>query len=409
MTSRQVALLLARAGHEVDLLAPEGRPPLRLPPEVGRVHPVPAFGSAPWQWLEAAEKIARVDGHDVLIPAGDQVAVLSRADAGSGALAGRVAVPRFAALERVQDKVSAAVTLTEIGLPQPEGTVVKSAEALRQVADPPLYVKLAVGSRGDGVFRIARREELLALADRLEADGVFAGGGRVLVQHPAQGQMISAQAVFDNGRLVAAHVFRHVRSDGRSGAVAKQSVDMPSVREHITLLGAHVGWHGALSMDGVLTADGPMWIDVNPRLVEPANAVLSGTDLVAALIGVSVGQAPPAALRGRPAVMTHQFVPALLAAAGEGRLAVLRELWQATVRGGVYRDSAEELLSPRTERRAIPSLLGLAAGLLTAPDWAVRRARRGEDVEALTASAWGQIRAGAPPGDLAPTDSLFRE
>lgn len=393
VTSRQVALLLAEAGHEVDVLAPEGRPPLRYPPAVRRVYPVPAFGADPWGWLEAAEKVLGAEGHDVLMPTGDQVAVLSRTDAATTWLAGRVAVPRFPALERVQDKVSAALTLTEIGLRQPESFVVRSAEALRLVSDPPLYVKVPIGSGGVGVHAVTRREELLRLADRFEVEGTFVGGGTVLVQQVAVGPLVSAQSVFDRGRLVAAHAYLHERSDGRGGAVSKRGVDMSA--EPITLLGAHIGWHGALSMDGVMTADGPVWIDVNPRLVSPANAVRSGVDLPGALLRVALGEAPAALPVGQPDVRTHQFVPALVAAGARGRGAVLKELWYAAIRSGPYLESAEELLSPIRESKAIPGIVGLCARLLVAPGGVVRRS--GEAVGTLTPHAWNRVLAGAPP------------
>ncbi|UGQ10195.1 hypothetical protein LO772_25415 [Yinghuangia sp. ASG 101] len=397
MTSRQVALLLGDAGHEVDVLAPEGKPPLRYPKSVRRVYTVPAFGDDPWGWLGAAEKTLRADGHDVLIPTGDQVAVLSRADAAATWLAGRVAVPGFAALERVQDKVSAAVTLTEIGLPQPESFVVRSAEALRQISDPPLYVKLPIGAASTGVHHITRREELLRLADRLDAEGTFATDSGVLVQQPEQGPVISAQSVFDNGRLVAAHAYLHTRIGSRGGAAAKRGVNLLAVREHITLLGAHIGWHGALSMDGVLTADGPVWIDVNPRLVEPANAARSGVDLVGALIGVSQGGSPSALPLGEPDVLTHQFLQALWAAGERGRGAVWRELWYATARRGPYRGSTEELLSPFREPRTLARVFALCAALVTAPAHTLGRATRNADRTALTASGWHRILAGPPP------------
>lgn len=395
-TSRQIAQLLGQAGHEVDVLAPEGvRARLRPAPDVGRVFPVPGYAAEPWAWFDAAEKVVHAEGHDVVLPLGGHVAVFARAEslkgssAGSSAVSGRVAVPRFPALERVFDKVSAAVTLTELGLPQPESLVVRSAEALRQIADPPLYLKRPVGGR---VARIRLREELLRLADGWDAEGVFEGEGRALVRHPAHGPLITAQSVFDNGRLVAAHAYEHI---GRGGA-AKRSLASLAVREHITLLGAHIGWHGALSMDGILTADGPMWIDVNPCLTDPTNAALSGVDLVGSLLAVSVGQAPASVRAAESHVLTHQFVGGLGEASAEGRLAVLKELWQAAVRSGRYRGSAEELLSVRREPRAIPGLLGWALGALATPGWSTRRAERLRSAESCTAETWRVIGAGPP-------------
>ena len=46
-------------------------------------------------------------------------------------------------------------------------------------------------------------------------------------------------------------------------------------------------WHGALSADVILSRAGVQFIDINPRLVEPVNALASGVDLVRALVEVA--------------------------------------------------------------------------------------------------------------------------
>lgn len=56
---------------------------------------------------------------------------------------------------------------------------------------------------------------------------------------------------------------------------------MPGLADDVAALGAHLGWHGALSGDAILAADGPVWIHVNPRLVEQVNAARAGVDLLA--------------------------------------------------------------------------------------------------------------------------------
>jgi hypothetical protein len=62
--------------------------------------------------------------------------------------------------------------------------------------------------------------------------------------------------------------------------VLKEGVRRPAVVEHLQSLGAYLRWHGALSFDYILPADnrGPVYIDANPRLVEPMNAYLSGVN-----------------------------------------------------------------------------------------------------------------------------------
>ncbi|MEU0932281.1 hypothetical protein [Embleya sp. NPDC005971] len=388
VTSRQIAMAIGRSGQDVAVLAPPGRPVLGRPRSVSVVHEVPPFGADPWAWLARTEAVLRAEPHEVLLPTNAHVAVLAREPERITAHGVALAVPPFAALRRVADRASAANTLTEIAMPQPAGTVVvHTAEELRQVADPPLHVKTLPAA-----YRVERREQLLRLADTLEQDGAFLDGAGVLVQEPADGPVLSAQTVFEHGRLVAVHAYEHLH-----GSAVRRSVVLPEVREQIAMLGGHLGWHGGLSLDAVRTAHGPAWLDVRPYLTEPGNAAASGTDLVAALIAVSRGEAPASMPWGRPDVRTRQAPGALTSAARAGRRRAGRELVRVVLRRGPYRDTVEEALSLRHEPRRIGGALLLTTALLTAPGRTLARIDARETREALSPTAWRRILAGPPP------------
>jgi hypothetical protein len=389
VTSRQFATATGRASepHHIAVLAPPGRRPgSGYPRCVAEVHEVPPFAADPWAWLTRVEAIVGRESYDVLLPTHDQVAVLAREPARITGHATGLAVPPFEALRRIADRGAAAGTLTELAMPQPAGTVVvQHAEELRQVADPPLYVKTLLGTH-----RIDRREQLLRLADELDRAGLFADGAGVLVQEPAEGQPVSVQAVFEHGRLVAVHAYARL-----SGAAVKRSIVVPEIREHVAMLGGHLGWHGGLSLDAILTPKaGPVWIDVRPYLAEPANAAASGTDLVGALIAVSRGESPASMPWGRADVRTRRGGHAVRSAARAGRWAALRELTRLALRAKPYRDTAEE--TP-TERRHLPRAALLTTALLAAPATTLARAARDDGRGALTPAAWHRILAGPPP------------
>src|SRR5581483_6799894 len=126
---------------------------------------------------------------DILLPVQEQVAVMSLAReriTGAGLL---TAVPDFAALRQVQDKVAAFRTLTRLGLPQPETLVVTSRHELESVNDLPVFVKTPIGTASAGVCRIVTRPGLLQQAAHLDyRDGV-------LVQQPASGPLVMTQSV----------------------------------------------------------------------------------------------------------------------------------------------------------------------------------------------------------------------
>ena len=102
----------------------------------------------------------------------------------------------------------------------------------------------------------------------------------------------------------------------------------------------------------IIGPDGPRFIDINPRLVEPVNALASGVDLAGALVEVARAPARSGSVQPQPAAVpgarTHQLLLAVLGAAHQGgRRDVARELVHAVLHRGEYRGSREELTPGR--------------------------------------------------------------
>jgi hypothetical protein len=77
----------------------------------------------------------------------------------------------------------------------------------------------------------------------------------------------------------------------------------------------------ALSLDLIVTDEGPLVIDVNPRLVEPMNALLAGVDLVRLMLALASGAHPQAAAAGRSGVRSRQLLLTVLGVANRERAA----------------------------------------------------------------------------------------
>ncbi len=345
LTARQVATILDRTGHRVEALSPGGLCLARMTRHVRRVHRVPPVGRDPFGWLDGALGIAARRGADVLLPVQEQVAVMSRARERIEAAGLATAVPDFDALAQVQDKVSAQRTLARTGLPQPPAVVAASAAEMAE-ADGlrwPVFVKTPIGTASTGVRRVASREALRRLAADYERRGLFGQGG-VLVQQAVIGPLVMAQSVFAHGELVACHACQRVREGTSGGASHKLGLDLPEARTQLARLGAALDWHGALSADVILGPAGLAFIDVNPRLVEPVNALDSGVDLVRAMLEVARSGRSRPQPPGRPGTRTHQLLLAILGAARDGgRRHVARELRHGLLHRGNYRGSREEL------------------------------------------------------------------
>ena len=110
----------------------------------------PPDGADPLTWLDAALDVYRSGRFDVLFPTQEQVAVLSWAKSRLGKAGVATAVPSFAALVAVQDKISASATLRRLGIPQPP-----SAVGVDGWARFPAFVKDPIGTASGGVRRVA--------------------------------------------------------------------------------------------------------------------------------------------------------------------------------------------------------------------------------------------------------------
>ncbi|MBR8641377.1 ATP-grasp domain-containing protein [Streptomyces tuirus] len=316
LASRQIATALAWSGHHVEAV---DRNPLclaRMTRHVRRVHQVPSFGAEPLSWLAAVLRLLETRSFDVVLPTQEQAALLAKVAEQVRRRGVGLAVPDFRALARVQDKVAAEHALGDLDVPRPHTDVVYSAAELLK-CQTPVFVKRAIGTASNGVRRATTANDLRSVAEQLEREGAFGDG--VVAQRPADGPLVMVQALYDHGVLVAHHCCERVREGAGGGASAKTGRSVPGLREVLSRFGEGLGWHAAVSFDVILSPDGLSFIDVNPRLVEPLNALFSGVDLVDGMLRLSRGEAVREIATSGSGARTHQLLLALLGAAREGR------------------------------------------------------------------------------------------
>ncbi len=380
LTARQVAGRLSAAGHTVEALAPDPLCLCRFTRHVRCIHPVPPYGADPWAWLDAALD-TYANGHfEMLFPTQEQVAVLAAAPDRLGEAGVATVVPTFEALAAVQDKASALVTLESLGIPQPPGAV-----GLAGWDQFPAFVKQPIGTASGGVRRVAMAGDLTAEE---------AGADDLVIQAEEAGPLAMCQSVFDQGSLVAFHANLRTGEGANGGASHKTSIELPEARASLELLGSSLRWHGALSADVILGPAGPLVIDVNPRLVEPANAWSAGVDLVGPMVALARGESPELQRPGRPGVATHQSLLAVLGAAQHhtGRRGVLRELVGTVGHRGRYAGSREELTPVAHDPLAgVPLVMAAAATLVRPASWTWFASGSVRNY-ALTPAAWDEIR-----------------
>ena len=319
----------------------------------------------------------------MLFPTQEQVAVLAKAKGRLDAAGMATVVPTFASLSAVQDKISASATLRRLGVPQPETTT-----SLNGWDRFPAFVKDPIGTASGGVRRVGSYHELQQAA----------AGRRVVVQAAAEGPLAMCQAVFNHGSIVAFHANLRAGEGANGGASHKVSLSTPEIRHFFERLGRDLTWHGALSADAILTADGPLLIDINPRLVEPQNAYLSGVDLVGPMLALAVGEHPEDQADGRPGVATHQLLLAVLAAANHrhGRRRVVKELTDAWRGVGACAASIEELTPLAGDVRAVVPVAMAALATLVEPNAWTWFASGSVAAYALSDTGWHQLLEADP-------------
>lgn len=396
VTSRQVAGRLHRLGHTVGVLSSESIGLTRFTNAVRRWHRVGAFGHRPLGWLEEAVGVFRTEGYDVLLPTQEQVTVLAWARDAGWLDDVPTAVPPFASLQAVQDKVSAEATLDRLAIARPPTMVIDRADLLTWDRFP-VYVKLPVATASTGVRRLDgpgdARETAASWPD-----------GPIVVQDAVDAPLAMVQSVWDDGRMVAFHANLRAREGVRGGASHKRSVALPDAREAIEELGRSLGWHGGLSADVLVTGAGSLVIDVNSRFVEPGNALAAGTDLTAALLDVATGSRPATLPDGRADARTHQLLLAVLGAAQRSgtRRAVVRELWHAARRTGGYAVSTEELTPVAGDLLAALPLLAASAATVAAPSAWLHFAGTSVSNYAISPDGWKELCSlSSRPGPVA--------
>jgi hypothetical protein len=376
-SAREAITVLGLAGHIVEVCDPSPVCLGRFSGFVSKFHRCPGFRDEPTGYLAFVEKLLTERPFDVLLPIHEQGFVFARVKGQCETHVG-LALPVFESYRTAHSKAGFSRLLDELRLPQPATRIVTSSSELRDAVRFPCVVKTSIGTASRGIWFVRDDRGLTQALQELDASEAFAG--KVLVQDMVAGATEKAQAIFSRGKLLGFHAYRQIAAGVGGGEAIKQSVRRPGVRADIATIGERLGWHGALSVDIIMPEEGShLFIDCNPRLVEPMSAYLAGLDLVDLLLRVSLGKTPEPAPDGREDVRTHLAMQALLGCAARGgtRREIFRECMRVTARRGPYAGSIEELTPVRSDWISAVPLAMAALALLANPKLAATLSKRG--------------------------------
>ena len=382
-SAREAITILGLSGHLIEVCDPNPYGLARFSRFVRAFHRCPGLRDDPAGFLRFVEALLAARRFDVLLPIHEQGFLFARAPQRLGDRVG-LALPGFANYRTAHSKAGFSRLLDELGLPQPATRIVNSESELRAAIRFPCVVKSSVGTASRGVWLVRDQGDLERALHALGARDPAASGAfaaEVLVQEFVAGTIEKAQAVFCRGRLIGCHAYRQIAAGEGGGEAIKQSVSRPRLRTLLAAIGEKLAWHGALSVDYILSGDDatPRLIDCNPRLVEPMSAYLAGVDLVGMLLAVSQGETPQVAPPGREGVRTHLAMQALLGCASRGgtRRDIIVECWRLLRGSEPYAGSSEELTPVRLDWLSAVPLAATAILLLAAPKSAPALARAG--------------------------------
>jgi hypothetical protein len=370
LSAREAVTALGMAGHQVGVCDPNPICIGRFSRFVTHYYPCPAIGKDPWAYLDAVLRLLSDGCWDVLFPTHEQAFLFSRERARIPSTIG-LAAADFPSFLQIQGKATLVRTLEHLSIPQPSSRVIRTQEELLRERRFPFYLKADYATASTAVWKIRSAEELKLKSAELGSKALMNGDHEFVVQAAAEGALERVQAVFDTGRLVGIHGYRQTAEGLSGGDIAKLSVNRSNVRDYVVQLGDALRWHGALSLDYILPLQNqvPLFIDANPRLVEPMNATFGGVNLADLLVRVSTGEPVTTAGFSGKEVRTHMLLMALLskAAARTRRLDIIFELMRAIARRGFYTDSQEELLPLRIDFESLFPLAYVIARLLLDP------------------------------------------
>jgi predicted ATP-grasp superfamily ATP-dependent carboligase len=376
-SAREAITALGLKGHIVEVCDPSPVCLGRFSRFVRKFHRCPGLRDDPAGYLSFVEKLLAERPFDVLLPIHEQGFVFARV---KGRFETRVglALPVFESYRTAHSKAGFSRLLDELRLPQPATRIVTSPSELRAASRFPCVVKTSIGTASRGIWFVRDEAALTMALQELGTKDAFTD--EVLVQDLVAGATEKAQAIFSHGRLLGFHAYRQIAAGAGGGEAIKQSVRRPKVRADVATIGERLGWHGALSVDIITQDEGShLFIDCNPRLVEPMSAYLAGLDLVDLLLRVSRGKTPEPAPDSRERVRTHLAMQALLGcAARDGtRREIFRECIRVAARCRPYADSVEELTPVRCDWVGAVPLAMTALALLVNPKLAGRLSKKG--------------------------------
>jgi predicted ATP-grasp superfamily ATP-dependent carboligase len=340
---------------------------------IHKVYRCPISGSDPVGYLKFVIHLLKEQPYDVLFPANEQAYLFAWAKDYLDPLVG-LAVADFSAFNRLQTKSAFMQFLDEVHLPHPVTQIAHTWPEIECAANSfpmPYFIKTSYGTASTGVWRINQKEDLPVIKFILEEQRLLDGQTEFLVQAAASGNFEQSHSIFDHGRLIALHCTKRLLEGAQGGAAVKIGVSRPLVQKHFEIIGQQLNWHGSLSIDYFWDEQTgqPAYIDANPRITEPVNAVVNGVNLADLQVQLSLGKEIFSPVPVHSPIKSQSAIQSLLGAASwrASRMDMLRELTRVVFKKGIYQSCREGVTPVLQDFPSILPFLFILFSLLRNP------------------------------------------
>jgi acetyl/propionyl-CoA carboxylase alpha subunit len=212
--------------------------------------------------------------------------------------------PRPEALELFGDKLRARAFASELRVPVPRGTALRSLQDAESffdsLAGASVIIKAVSGGGGRGMRLVRRRDELAEALKRAssEAEAAF-GNGEVYAEELIEGARHVEVQVVGDAQGAVSHLYERECSLQRRHQKLVEIAPSPSLSTeerhtlctHATRLAAAVAYQSLGTFEFLVGPRGPVFIEANPRLqVEhTVTETVLGIDLVQAQLRIAAG------------------------------------------------------------------------------------------------------------------------
>lgn len=304
---------LGRSGHETFASDTFSFAPGGWSRFVSRRFETPSPRRAPLRFLEAVKRIVRQHSVELILPAFEEALLLARHVAELGT---RLFAPSFETLHMLHHKVSFVELARKLDLRAPRTTVIENASALRDaVRRHETYLARPALSRG-GVDLLTNRGPL---AGALPIEDCQPTPQNPWILQPfVEGIDVCTFGIARRGALTAHVTYVHPREIEHSGGIVFESVHEPAALEITRRLVEATNYDGQISLDLMLTREGYVVIECNPR--PTCGVCLLDDDEFCHAVFDAPGQAPFIAPAGRARKLVMALVRDMLLHSGSARL-----------------------------------------------------------------------------------------